>query len=112
MLTDEIYDNGGFTDLFIATNGIDLSANSVPFRFRLTPVITSLDPTWLLVNRVGVITLYGLNFHDNDNKGGQYVILSPLDDASRNVSSNVTYINDTAVSFPWPNLASDGKTVF
>lgn len=80
LLSDELHDNGGDVDLFISTNGRDLSSNSYPFTFRLTPRITSMDPTWLLVNRQGIVTIIGWNFHDNKGLGNQYVILSPLDD--------------------------------
>jgi hypothetical protein len=83
LLSDELHDNGGNVDLFISTNGRDLSSNSFSFTFRLTPRIISMDPTWLLVNRNGTVTIHGWYFHDNNGFGGQYVILSPLDDYKR-----------------------------
>lgn len=64
LLTDELYANGGTVDVYLSTNGRDLSANSCSFRYRVVPEITDVDPVRLLVDSQRTISVIGLNFFD------------------------------------------------
>lgn len=64
LLTDELYARGGTVDVYLSTNGRDLSANTCSFRYRPVPEITAVDPIRLLADNPRTIAVWGSNFFD------------------------------------------------
>ena len=112
LLTDELYGRGGTVDVYLSTNGRDLSANTCSFRYRAVPLITAVDPVRLLADAERTISIWGANFFDpyaandlepvEDPLAGPLVRLTALAEATRWRRRQVTFVNETLVRFQWP----------
>mmetsp|Transcript_135 Transcript_135/g.115 ORF Transcript_135/g.115 Transcript_135/m.115 type:complete len:141 (-) Transcript_135:6851-7273(-) len=87
-------------DLFISTNGRDQSSNCWPFEFKITPVISSIAPLWVLANTDRVLTVTGEAFFSPEPLSN--FRLTSNTDSTKIKEVDVTYVSETELTFGWP----------